>query len=138
DVKNIMNILDGVHTITIDGVTSIVRVNEVKVLPQPVGTVYNELLDREGYIAKEEYEDETVSVVDCGGGTVLIDTLNHMSLSETGRTQEESGAHSLYEDIIADCSNESIRITKNEVEKILKYQKEKYVFKPNKDESIDI
>lgn len=137
-VKAIMKVLKSDHNVTIDGVRLTIRVNEVKVLPQPVGTVYNELLDSEGYIEREEYEEETISVVDCGGGTILIDTLNNMNLSETGRTQEEYGAHALYDEIISDCQTKDIRLNKNEIEKILKEQKNNYFYKPNKNESYDI
>lgn len=137
-VKSIMSVLNGDHNITIDNIPMVIRVNEVKVLPQPVGTVYNELLDLEGYIKNEEYENETVSVIDCGGGTILIDTLNNMNLAETGRTQEEEGAHSLYDSIIKDCSKEQIYLNKNDIEKILREQNKEYFFQPNKNESYDI
>ena len=137
-VKSIMKVLKSDHNITIDGVRLAVRVNEVKVLPQPTGTVYNELLDDDGYIQNDNYESETISVVDCGGGTVLIDTLNDMNLSETGRSQEEYGAHALYDEIIFDCRKNSISLNKNDIEKIIRNQKDKYIYKPNKDESYDI
>jgi len=137
-VKSIMKVLNSDHNITIDGVRLAVRVNEVKVIPQPVGTIYNEILDSEGYIENEEYENETISVVDCGGGTILIDTLNDMNLSETGRNQEEQGAHALYDEIIADCKDKGISLNKNDIENILKEQKDTYYYSPNKNESIDI
>lgn len=137
-VKSLMKVLKSDHNITINGERLAVRVNEVKVLPQPTGTVYNELLDSEGYIENENYENETISVVDCGGGTVLIDTLNDMNLSEVGRNQEEYGAHALYDEIIHDCKQQGIPLTKNDIEKIIKEQEDKYFYKPNKDESYDI
>ena len=137
-VKSIMNVLNGDHNITINDVSLVVRVNEVKVLPQSVGTIYNELLDLDGDITNHDYESETISVVDCGGGTVLIDTLNNMNLSETGRIQEEFGAHALYDSIIAECKRNDISLTKNDIEKILREQNDNYFFKPNKNESFDI
>jgi|SRR5690625_4198772 len=137
-VKSIMKVLKSDHNITINGERLAVRVNEVKVLPQPTGTVYNEMLGSEGTILKEEYENETISIVDCGGGTILIDTLNDMNLSETGRTQEEYGAHALYDEIILDCQNNGISINKNEIERIIKQQKGEYIYQPNKNESLDI
>lgn len=137
-VKSIMSVLNGDHNITINNTSLVVRVNEVKVLPQSIGTVYNELLDLNGNITNKEYEDETVSVVDCGGGTILIDTLNNMNLSETGRVQEEYGAHALYDSIITECKKNQISLTRNNIEEILREQKDKYFFKPNKNESFDI
>lgn len=137
-VKSIIKVLKSDHNITIDGERLAVRVNEVRVLPQPIGTVYNELLDDEGYIKNDDYETETISVVDCGGGTILIDTLNDMNLSETGRSQEEYGAHALYDEIIADCKKNEVTLNKNDIEKIIRDQKDKYIYKPNKDQSYDI
>src|SRR5699024_6624080 len=105
---------------------------------QPVGTVYNEMLDDAGFVKEEDFETQTISVVDCGGGTVLIDTLNNMNLSETGRTQVEEGAHHLYDYIISECKKENISLARNDIETILREQKDKYIYSPNKDISHDI
>lgn len=137
-VKSIMKVLKADHNVTINGERLNVRVNEVKIIPQPVGTVYNEMLDTEGYIINDDFEMQTISVVDCGGGTILIDTLNNMNLSETGRTQVEEGAHQLYDYIIAECSKENIHLNKNAIETIMREQHDKYFYRPNKDESIEI
>lgn len=76
-VKDLINVLDGRHTITIDDISYTIDVKEVQVIPQSVGTVYNELLNNQGEInpEKEHYLEEEITVVDIGGGTILIDTL---------------------------------------------------------------
>lgn len=137
-VKAIMKVLKSDHITTLNGDRLAVRVNEVKVLPQPIGTIYNELLNEQGSITNEGYESETISVVDCGGGTILIDTLNDMNLSEVGRVQEKYGAHALYDSIISDCKDDGMTLTKNDIQDILRGQKDTYIFKPNKNESYDI
>ncbi|MFG6121135.1 ParM/StbA family protein [Thalassobacillus sp. B23F22_16] len=137
-VKTLIKVLKADHNVVVDGVSLNVRVNEVKVIPQPIGTVYNKMLDDQGYIVEDDFDEETISVVDCGGGTILIDTLNNMNLDETGRSQEKEGAHHLYDSIISECSKENITLTKNDIEKILREQKDRYYFAPNKDESIEI
>lgn len=138
EVKSIMNVLKADHNITINGERLNIRVNEVKVLPQPVGTIYNEMLDIKGNIEKEDFEQQTIAVADCGGGTVLVDTLNDMNLSDTRRIQEEIGAHTLYDDIIANCIKEGITLRKNDIEDILRTQTGKYFYKQNIDESFEI
>lgn len=138
-VKSIINVLNGDHNVVIDDTSYNVRVNEVKVLPQPVGTVYNEMLDDEGFLENEDYQTEHVTIVDCGGGTILIDTLKNMNLSETGRSQTETGAFTVYEDIKHKCINKNIKgITESQIEMILRSSNNEHFFKPNKNESYNI
>src|SRR5699024_5742401 len=42
-VKDIMKVLNGDHNVTVNDESLNIRVKEVKVIPQPVGTVYNEV-----------------------------------------------------------------------------------------------
>lgn len=139
-VKEIMKVLDGDHNIKVDGESLNVRVKEVKVLPQPVGTVYNEMLDNDGFVKNEDYTDEQVTIVDIGGGTILIDTLLNMNLSDQGRTQKESGAYKIYEMIVNSALKNGIHgINISNVERILRNpNEEKFYYKPNKNESHDI
>ena len=139
-VKSIIKVLNGDHNVTIDEESLNIRVKEVKVLPQPIGTVYNEMLDKEGFLQKENYLEEQVTIVDIGGGTILIDTLVNMNLADTGRTQKESGAYKIYETIVNNCSKDRIpSITTNNIERILRDNNDnKYYYKPNKNESYDI
>ncbi|MBO0518428.1 hypothetical protein J0695_43015, partial [Streptomyces beijiangensis] len=74
-----------------------IDVKEVQVIPQSVGTVYNELLNNQGEInpEKEHYLEEEITVVDIGGGTILIDTLKNMNLAT--KTQFTTGIYTLYD-----------------------------------------
>src|SRR5699024_2605482 len=139
-VKNIMRVLNGDHNITVNETSLNIRVKEVKVIPQPVGTVYSEILDNEGYIKKEDFLEEHITIVDVGGGTILIDTLLNLNLSDTGRTQKESGAYKIYEMVANNCIKANIPgITSSDVEKIIRDSKDDhFYFKPNKNESYDI
>lgn len=139
-VRTIIDVLKADHNVTINGERLNIRVNEVLVLPQPVGTVYNEMLDQEGYLQNEDLQNEHITVVDCGGGTVLIDTLINMNLSDTGRTQREFGVYKVYENIVNLCVKEQILgITDLNVEQILRSNNsDGYYYKPNKNESINI
>jgi len=136
--KEIINVLEGDHNITVDGNSLNVRVKEVKVLPQPVGTVYDEVLDNEGYLENENYLNEHVTVIDVGGGTILIDTIINMNLSGSDRAQKEGGAYKIFENIVHKCAQNNITISVSDLEQILRDQEETYVFKPNKNESYNI
>ena len=60
-------------------------------MPQPIGTLYNELLDDEGFIQNKNLLDEKVGIVDVGGGTILIDTILNFELSGKNRHQFNTG-----------------------------------------------
>ncbi len=69
------------------------------IVPQPIGTFYDVLLDNEGNLVKEELLDERVGIIDIGGGTVLIDTLMNLEFDKKARKQYSTGANDLYESI---------------------------------------
>lgn len=97
--KAVIDNLKGQHQVEIDGKTYTVRVKRVYVLPQPVGTLYNELLDEQGFLQKPELAEEKVGVIDIGGGTILIDTILDFKLSQRNRKQYNTGVTDLYEAI---------------------------------------
>ncbi|MMZ55016.1 StbA protein [compost metagenome] len=141
-VKDITAALLGDHNVTVNGDSLNIRVKEVHVNPQPVGTAYNEVLDDEGYVKEDQSSllEEQVVVVDIGGGTLLIDTLKNMNLSSP-RTQKPTGAFDLYDRIVNLVTDSGIKgITSYEVERILRdsTHKEGYFFQPNKNESFPI
>lgn len=142
-VKDIMKVLKGDHNIIINDESINVRVKEVKVLPQPIGTVYHEMLDKDGYMNEkaESYLEEQITVVDIGGGTLLIDTLKNMALDHTARIQTDKGAFAIYDRIANTATKSGIKgITSYEIEQILRdgNEEEGYFFKPNKNESFNI
>ncbi|WP_339324380.1 hypothetical protein [Paenibacillus sp. FSL W8-0194] len=141
-IKDITTALLGDHNIVVNGDSLNIRVKEVHVNPQPVGTAYNEVLDIEGFIKEEQASllEEQVVVVDIGGGTLLIDTLKNMNLSNP-RTQKPTGVYDLYDRIVNLVTESGIKgITSYEVERILREAnpKEGYFFKSNKNESFPI
>ncbi|WP_324618528.1 hypothetical protein [Bacillus subtilis] len=142
-VKDLIKVLNGRHNITIDDVSYTVDVKEVQVIPQSIGTVYNELLDNDGHInpEKEYYLEEETTVVDIGGGTILIDTLKNMNLAS--KTQYTTGIYTLYDMIIEkakDKGNEYSSLTAYDLEVILREGNDDkgYYFKPNKNVTLDI
>jgi len=139
-VKDLINVLNGDHNVVVNDESLNIRVKEVKIIPQPVGTVYNEVLNNEGYIKQDSYLDEHITIVDIGGGTILIDTLLNMNLSDSGRTQEKYGAYKIYEMVENNCIENNIRgASSSDIEKIIRHSNgDQYYFQPNKNESFDI
>lgn len=141
-VEDITQALLGDHNIVVNEESLNIRVKEVHVNPQPVGTAYNEVLDFDGYVIEEQSSllEEQVVVVDIGGGTLLIDTLKNMNLSNP-RSQKPTGVYELYDQIVNRSTEAGIKgITNFDVEQILREGNPKggYYFKPNKNESFSI
>lgn len=128
--------LKGQHQVEIDGKTYTIRVNRVYILPQPMGTLYNELLDEEGYLAKDNLVQEKVGVVDIGGGTVLIDTILDFKLSKKNRKQYNTGINDLYEAIQSRMQGS---VSLYQLERTLRNPEEgRYVYEFNKHNRVDI
>lgn len=139
DVADVVKSIKGDHNVVINGTSHNIRVKEVYVIPQPVGTIYNEMLDQNGEMVEESYLDENVTVTDVGGGTLLIDRLDN--LQRVTNEQEQNGAYSLYETIKKMVGDQGIKgLSENKIANILRSAnvKDGYIYKPNKNESIDI
>jgi plasmid segregation protein ParM len=143
DVAKLIKVLEGDHNIVIDGESHNVRVLEVHVMQQPLGTVYNEMLDLKGYMTNEAYLSENITVVDIGGGTLIVDTLRALKHEAKLSDQKYSGINTLYKDVVTNVSTsktEISKITAYEVEKIIRNTEDskELLFRPNKNEVIDI
>lgn len=98
------------HLITVDKQPVTIKVEDLWVIPQSTGTIMNVFyggidFDNLTTMTKSQYEhlellsDGVIGVVDIGGGTLLLDTLERGKLKTTERKQLEKGANSLYENI---------------------------------------
>ena len=102
--KSFTDILTGHHTVTYhnpDG-TQIARkitINEVLMLPQPVGTVFNLLLNDKGEIANKELTKQKVGVVDIGFRTTDFTILDQMKYVDRGSCTIETGISTSFTEI---------------------------------------
>ena len=141
-VKTIMKVLMGDHAVTRNDKDYIIRVEEVHVIPQSVGTVYSELIDNDGIMVEEKvsYLQEEIVVCDIGGGTVLIDVLKNMNLYS--QTQFPTGIHEFYERVVTKAKENPAfnKLTAYDVERILRDYNAStgYFYKPNKNEVFEI
>lgn len=140
-LKQITNSLKGDHSATIDGESHVVRVRDVYILMQPVGTAIDAMVDALGGIKESnDIEDGYVGVVDAGGGTVLIEAFDRMNLDEGNRAQLNEGSHSLFIDIRNRIISLGHKITEYEVEQIVRegIGLETYKWSPNGIETINL
>lgn len=140
-IRQITASLKGDHSATIDGVAHVVRVHDVYVLMQPVGTAIDAMVDALGDIKEaNDIEDGYVGVVDAGGGTVLIEAFDSMDLDVANRAQLNDGSHSLFIEIRNRIIGLGHKITEYEVEQVVREgsASETYTWSPNGRETIDL
>lgn len=137
-LSDLSKTLKGMHSVTIAGKPHSVNVTDAVVLPQPVGTIINEITDADGNIVDSTLAEGIVGVVDIGGGTVLIDSVNQLALMDKGREQLNTGATKLFEDIKKEVERRN-PITVAQVEAILRHSENgEYRYSPNVRDSVDI
>ncbi len=132
-ISQVVSAIKGVHSATIDGVSHVIKVHDVYVLMQPVGTAIDIMVDDSGEVKDGvDIEDALVGVVDCGGGTVLIDAFDAMNLDKKNRQQLFEGAYSLYS-AIRERATKYGNINDHEIERLLRenIESEEYVWSPN-------
>lgn len=105
-VESLKDALSGQHQVQINGQTYTLRVRNLLIIPQPVGSLYNQILDKQGFVRNEDYLDAKIGIVDIGGGTILIDTLANFQLDPKNRKQYQNGANDLYESIAAQMNGD--------------------------------
>lgn len=140
-ISQVISAIKGVHSATIDGVSHVVKVHDVYVLMQPVGTAIDIMVDEKGdVIDGVDIEDSLVGIVDCGGGTVLIEAFDSMNLDKKNRVQMFEGSYTLLTDIRNKATKKYSSITNNEVELMLREcgKTEKYLWSPNGNETYDL
>lgn len=100
----------GEHNVTIDGQEIKIKVNHLSILPQPIGSLYDQMLDNRGYMIEDRADlmSSNVGIIDVGGGTVLIDTLSQFNLDPLKRHQFNSGVNELYAKIAAQIGDVSV------------------------------
>lgn len=138
-IENITRTLKGVHSATIDGKLHAVRVKDVYVLMQPTGTAINAMVDDMGDVIDDtDIEDGYVGVVDCGGGTLIIDAFDEMNLDTKNRVQLKDGAYSLYTAIRNRIKEYAI--SEHEVERVVRTgnAQEIYTWSPNGRRTLDL
>ncbi|MGD6869989.1 MULTISPECIES: plasmid segregation protein ParM domain-containing protein [Bacillus cereus group] len=94
---------EGLHVVKIDGKTVKVNIEEVVILPQPIGTVMGQYLDENGYVENEKYEEIRVGVIDIGTGTTDLDSINALRRENEFKSLETGMKH-VYQ-LIADYIN---------------------------------
>lgn len=138
-IKHVMKLAQKQHSVIINEKTYNTVVKEVVILPQPIGTLYNLLLDDTLQVINPHLVEQKLGIIDFGGGTQIFDSIQNFSMDENNRSQKETGTYTLFNRIL-DKLNISPIPSVFQIENILRNPTEdgKYLYKPNVQEVIDI
>ncbi len=79
------------HTFNGQETTKEIYINKVRMLPQPLGTVLNLLMDDNGNIINEELANQKIGVVDIGFRTTDFAILDHLRYIDRGSRTIDTG-----------------------------------------------
>lgn len=120
-MMSLMKALHKQHSLSVDGKQVNVKVTNVIVVPQPVGTLYAKLLNEKLNLTDNQLLEQTIGLVDIGGGTILMDSIKkNFDFEEIDREQQETGIYTLYNRIINNYSGKYDPPNQYEVEHILR------------------
>jgi len=96
DAKKIQEILRGFHKIEFlsnksKGREKRLNIAKVKVVPQPMGSVFNLLFDEKGKVTNKKLVSQKIGVVDIGFRTTDFVLLDHLRYVERGSTTTDNG-----------------------------------------------
>lgn len=131
--------IKGDHAVTVDDQALNIRVKELYVIPQPMGTVIDAMVDDQGVMQDSPIEESTIGVADIGGGTLLIDLLRKMNMETAKREQLPEGAYKLYEEIKRELTKDGHHISVYEIEKMVRDGNDRgtYYWSPNGKTTLD-
>jgi len=94
--QQFVKILTGHHDITFhkpDGtkITRKININKVRMMPQPLGSIFNLLMDDNGKIVNKELAKQKVGVVDIGFRTTDFSIFDQLRYVERGSTTTDTG-----------------------------------------------
>ncbi|MEM9056538.1 MAG: ParM/StbA family protein [Pseudomonadota bacterium] len=110
--KELMEILLGQHELSVvdrDGARrdTVVRIAEVKVVPQPFGSVLNLMLSDLGEVRDKRFLKEKIGVIDVGFRTTDYTIADGTRYSERGSTTADTGISSAFSNIAAKLQESS-------------------------------
>lgn len=136
-IESLNDVLRGQHQVEVDGQLYTIRVKKVYIVPQPVGTLYDQILDDKGFVQNESLLSEKAAVVDVGGGTLLIDTLLNFNLDSRNRKQYDTGVNDLYQAVASEMPG-NVSLYRLEKALRLSTSNQKYAYAFSKNDIHDI
>ncbi|MEC0526213.1 plasmid segregation protein ParM [Bacillus sonorensis] len=97
DRKELEKVFEGSHVVKVNGTEKIIRVQEVKVLEQPMGSLFNELFDEQLNMSKDF--TKRIAFYDFGAGTTILDVFENGKRDEDESITEARGMNDIYKSV---------------------------------------
>lgn len=123
--------LQGNHIVEIDGVEIAFEVKILKIIAQPLGTLFNYILN-----GNLELNEKYVGIIDCGTGTTDIDGIKELTVVDSDRDTFSIGSYEVYQRISDYVNKENVYA--NSTFKKIEEQFEKDVYRISDRALVDI
>lgn len=143
--EDLLAVLNGQHMVNINGISKTIDVKQVKVLPQPLGTLMYYYLDEDGMVADDKFEsdDYYCGVLDVGSGTTDLDGLRELQVQSQDRSTIRTGMFDAYDEIATYIKEQEPRadIDKEKVELWMRKRREndenQFIYNPTPKINVD-
>ncbi len=94
--ESLVKVLQGDHKVTLTSLNGkreekVIKINEVKVIPQPFGSLFNLMLNDLGELGEKRYLQEKIGIIDVGFKTADFTVADKMRYSERGSRTTDTG-----------------------------------------------
>lgn len=107
--EELINALKGNHIVEVDGVEITFDVEVLKVVAQPLGTLFREILGNKRTDLAEKY----VGIIDNGGGTTDIDGIKGLTVIDSDRDTFNIGSYEVHQRLADYINKENIYANAN-------------------------
>ena len=98
EAKNFKSFLEQKHVVTRNDEQKLINITDVRMVEQPTGTLLNIYMNDEGQVHKDLLT-QTITVVDFGAGTTILDTFKNMKRIPTKSKTYYEGINDLHREI---------------------------------------
>ncbi|HKK90475.1 MAG TPA: ParM/StbA family protein [Desulfobacteraceae bacterium] len=96
DKKRFKQAITGEHEVTFHNqngkdVTKKININAVQMIPQPIGSIFNHIMDDNGRISNRELSMQKIGVIDIGFRTTDFSVFDHLKYIERSSTTMDTG-----------------------------------------------
>lgn len=112
DYKRFADLLTGRHEIIFhhenkEDVTRRIHINKIQMIPQPIGSIFNLIMDDRGKITDQELSGQKIGVVDIGFRTTDFSIFDHLQYIERSSTTMDTGISKCFSVIASKLRQES-------------------------------
>ncbi|WP_167577497.1 plasmid segregation protein ParM domain-containing protein [Ammoniphilus sp. YIM 78166] len=95
--QELIKVFKGKHTVQMNNGQKTIHVRECKVLPQPLGTVLDLYIDKNGNVESEEMATSYIGIIDIGSGTTDCDGIESLKAMPEDRHTIPVGVYEIYQ-----------------------------------------